>query len=120
MEHVEQNKQNEEVREVKEKKELTEFGKILKADDTMEKMDALVKNLNESVIGCVYALAKADETCSLDDKLELAERVITSQKEIESALILHHHYVMALYAGYISTKHNIPDNPDSPAHTTYW
>ncbi len=114
MERTEQNKPNEEVREV------SEFGKLLKEDDTMKKMDELVAKNNEILAKSAYALANADETCTKEDKLNLAELIENTQKQIEASFVLHHYYVMALYAGYIQKKYNIPDSPESPVHTTYW
>lgn len=105
----------EEVRnDLKEEKEVKKsFKEIIAEDETIKKLDELIKDANGVIAKVQLDAIKTNST--IEDPDSLIIQLGEAQKEVVKAMMIHHHMVMALYAKYIGD-----DSPESASKNLYW
>lgn len=105
----------EEVRDnLKEEKEVKKtFKEILAEDETIKKLDELIKNANGKITAIQAEVINTNSTVEDPDGLIL--QLTEIEKEVVKAMMMHHHMVMALYAKYIGDE-----SPESARKNLYW
>ncbi len=94
------------------KKEVTLADEI-KNDDTIKGLNELVRKTNIEISNAIERLAAGD--VSKEEIPTLVRTIFDAREEVALGLIMHHHYIMALYAKRMNDETN-----NSPAKRTYW